>query len=304
MARYHFEDVSLVLLDANRDIRSSVRASLRLEGFGEVRDTHRVTRVQEWIEDRPPDLLVADAHYFERETCGLFRQIRHQFLGEDPFVPMIAVAAPGLRPQLRKVIDSGVDHIVVKPVTIAEIIDRIQALVERRKPFVVTCDYIGPDRRREPRPGTQAPLIRVPNALRAKAIRSAELKSLRQDIRTATVEINRRKMERDAYQIAWLTTRIVEGGPGIRAAHVERLLEIAGDLARRLDGSKMDHISELCRSLIQVGESLAETPSSDDRDIQLLQHLSAAIHAAFPAEGDSARIARDIASSVSRYTAH
>ncbi len=304
MDRYHFEDVSLVLVDANRDIRSSVRASLRLEGFGDVRDTHRVARAKEWVETSPPDLLMADAHFFETESCGLFREIRQQFLGGDPFVPMIAVAAPGLQPHMRKVIDSGVDHIVVKPVTIAEILDRIHALIQKRKPFVVTCDYIGPDRRKEPRPGVRAPLIEVPNALRAKATRGPELKSLRRDIRAATAEINWRKMERDAYQIAWLTARIVDGDAGTRPAHLARLLHIAGDLARRLDGSRMDHVSELCRSLTQVADKLSAGQRADGRDMKILQHLSAAIHAAFPDHGESAHIARDIASSVSRFAAN
>lgn len=304
MDQYHFDNVSLVLVDANRDVRSSVRASLRLQGFGEVRDTHKVTRAKEWVEESPPDLLVADAHFFETESCGLFREIRQQFLGGDPFVPMIAVAAPGLPPQMRKLIDSGVDHIVVKPLTIADVLDRIQTLIEKRKPFVVTCDYIGPDRRKEPRPGGQAPLIKVPNALRAKATRSPALKSLRDDIRTATVEINWRKMERDAYQIAWLTERILDGDAARRPSHVARLLDIAGDLARRLDGSHMDHVSELCRSLTQVAEKLAPGQRADGRDMKVLQHLAAAIRAAFPDQGESAGVARDIASSVSRFVTH
>ena len=304
MDQYHFENVSLVLVDANRDIRSSVRASLRLEGFGEVRDTHKIARAKEWVEESPPDLLVADAHFFESESCGLFREIRHQFLGADPFVPIIAVAAPSLPPQMRKVIDTGVDHIVVKPVTISELLERIQALVEKRKPFVVTCDYIGPDRRKEPRPGEKAPLIDVPNALRAKAIRSPQLQSLRDDIRAATAEINRRKMERDAYQIAWLVSRIADGDPARRRSHLARLLEITGDLERRLDGSSMDHVSELCRSLMQVAEKMSQVQGPDGRDMKILRHSAAAIHAAFPDGGESAGIARDIARSISRFAAN
>lgn len=306
MDRYHFEDVSLVVVDANRDIRSSIRASLRLEGFGEVRDTHKVARAKEWVEESPPDLLVADAHFFESESesCGLFREIRHQVLGANPFIPMIAVAAAGLPPQMRKVIDSGVDHIVVKPVTISELLDRIQALVEKRKPFVVTCDYIGPDRRKEPRPGELAPLIEVPNSLRAKATRGPQLMSLREDIRAAAAGINSRKMERDAFQIAWLAARIADGDPARRRAHLTRLLEICGDLARRLDGSHMDHVSELCRSLTQVADKMLRAQSPDGRDMKILRHSAAAIHAAFPDGGDSAGIARDIASSVSRFAAH
>jgi DNA-binding response OmpR family regulator len=301
MQRYHFKDVSLVLVEANRDIRGSIRASLMLEGFGEVHDTHLLDRARGWVEASPPDLLIADAQSFETESCGLFHGIRHQVLGEDPFVPIIALSGPGLPPQVKKVIDSGVDHILVRPVTIESLLDRILLLIRKRKPFVVTSDYIGPDRRTEMRAGEQVPLIQVPNALRAKATKSADAAALRAEIHCAKAEINRRKMERNAVQIAWLTAHIVEGGQAVRTEHLERLLETAQDLARRLEGTRQDHVSGLCRSLVQVAAKLLRVDSdTDPRDIRVLPHLSAAIVAAFPADGHTAAVAEDICRSVAR----
>jgi len=174
MPQYHFGDVSLVLVDANRDVRSSVRTSLRLEGFGAVRDTSRVERAREWIEEQAPDLVIAESDSFNEDGCRLFHGIRHHEFGEDPFVPIIAVLTEGVTPQIRHAVDSGADHILVKPVSIESLLERVALLIRKRKPFVVTCDYIGPDRRREPRPEPSAPLIEVPNALRAKATRSAD----------------------------------------------------------------------------------------------------------------------------------
>ncbi|HLF59202.1 MAG TPA: response regulator [Alphaproteobacteria bacterium] len=303
MPQFHFENVSLVLVEANRDIRSTIRTSLEHEGFGQVRDTHRLDRAQGWVLEAAPDLLIADSDYLD--ACRMFRGIRHQELGADPFVPIIAVSTAGMPPRIRRAIDSGADQILVKPVTIEHLLERVLRLIRSRKPFVVTCDYIGPDRRREPRPGPSAPLIEVPNALRTKATRSADPITLRRDIQRAIAEINQRKMERNAFQIAWLVERIVDlAATPERAAHLNRLLDSAEDLARRLAGTAQDHVSGLCRSLIQVTAKLVrDGAAADARDIKVLPHLAAAIHAAFPDNGATAVIAREITDTVSRLTA-
>lgn len=304
MPDYHFEDVSLVLVDSNRDVRSSIRASLRHEGFGEVRDTHRVDRARDWVNASPPDLLIADADVLDGAACGLFHGIRHQILGQDPFVPIIAVSTAQMPPRVRMAIDSGADHILARPVTIENLLDRVSLLIRKRKPFVVTSDYIGPDRRAKPRPGPSAPLIDVPNALRAKATRSTDRVALKREIRRKVAEINQRKMERNAFQIGWLVERLVDSGSTAeRTAHLDRLLETAEDLARRLSETKHDHVSGLCRSLIQVTTKLKNRDgSADGRDTKVLPHLAAAISAAFPADNQTVAIARDIADSVARLT--
>jgi len=302
MPDYNFENVSLVLLDSNRDVRSSIRAGLTHEGFGAVRDTHRVDRARNWVAESPPDLLIADADDFDGAACGLFHAIRHQILGQDPFVPIIAVSTALLPPRIRMAIDSGADHILARPVTIENLLDRVSRLVHNRKAFVVTSDYIGPDRRNTPRPGPSAPLIEVPNTLRAKAMRRGDGIALKREIRCKVAEINRRKMERDAFQIGWLVERIVAPGSAAeRADHLGRLLETAEDLARRLAETNQGHVSGLCRSLVQVATKLKNRDAgADGREMKVLPHLAAAIGGAFPADKQTAAVARDIAYSVSR----
>lgn len=302
MLDYHFEDVSLVLVDPNRDLRSSIRAGLRREGFGEVRDTHRVDRARGWVEESPPDLLIADADVLDGAACDMFHGIRHQVLGEDPFVPIIAVSTAQMPPRVRMAIDSGADNILARPVTIENLLDRVSLLIQNRKAFVVTGDYIGPDRRNTQRPGPSAPLLDVPNALRAKATRRGDGVALKHEIRRKVAEINRRKMERDAFQIGWLVQRIVVPGLAAeRAGHLDRLLETAEDLARRLAETKHGHVAGLCRSLVQVAAKLKNRDASaDGRDMKVLPHLVAAIVGAFPADKEATAIAQDIAHAVSR----
>ena len=67
--------------------------------------------------------------------------------------------------------NSGPDDLLLIPFAPDQIMSRLKILVERRKPFVVTHDYIGPDRRTAPRPGTtSATQFQVPNPARAQAL--------------------------------------------------------------------------------------------------------------------------------------
>ncbi len=302
MLGYHFEDVSLVVVGANRDIRSSIRTSLRDEGFLNVRDTHLIARARGWVTADPPDLLIADADALHGDACRLFHGIRHQELGYDPVVPIIAIAPLRTPRQIRQIVDAGPDHILVEQLTIKQLLERVHLLVLGRKPFVVTADYIGPDRRNAPRPdeSPSAPLIEVPNTLRAKATRSEDEEALRRRLAKTAAEINRRKMERDAVQIAWLTPRIVDAGETWdRERDLERLIATAEDLARRLAFAGQEHVLGLCRSLIEVASRLIHRSSAaDPRDLKVLPHLSAAINTAFPEDADTASISNVIVNKV------
>src|SRR3546814_18089900 len=59
--------------------------------------------------------------------------------------------------------------LLVKPLSTRIILDRIETVALHRKPFVVTSDYIGPDRRTAvARRDSNVPLIEVPHPPREK----------------------------------------------------------------------------------------------------------------------------------------
>ena len=78
---------------------------------------------------------------------------------------------------------------------------------------------------------------------------------------------------------------------------LKRLLYVAEDSRRRMVGTKYDHVSELCQSLIKVTTDIqAAGGSPESKDVKLLNPLSQAIQAGFGTGTDAA--ARDISISV------
>ena len=157
------------------------------------------------------------------------------------------------------------------------------------------------------RDGTEEiPILEVPNKLQAKATGKADVDSdaFQKIIDKATAVINERKMERHAYQLVYLADHVApafKAGPPDAAVskHVERIIYVAEDLARRMEGTRFSHISELCDSLIKVTNTiLAAGDSPATKDLDLLVQLSRAIKASYSADEEVVAMAHDITDSI------
>ena len=160
------------------------------------------------------------------------------------------------------------------------IYERLLFLLNHRKPFVVTADYIGPDRRRKQREGTQlVPLIEVPNPL-AKARDNIAYPEFLKQVKQFSLEINHQKLERYAYQVSWLAERIVPGYRGNMIgeemdAHVDRLLFVANDMARRLSANDYGHLAQPASALITVATAIKNSfDEPKEEDLGTLESLA------------------------------
>lgn len=176
-----------------------------------------------------------------------------------------------------------------------------------RKPFVVTSDYIDPDRRNasEREEESEIPLVEVPNVLKAKITGKSDEDTMAQSIADAVAEVNLQKLERYAVQIGILVEMILPAYAQDQfdarlEENLNRLNYVAQDTSRRLVGTKYDHISELCQNLIGVaGDIRSRKKTPLDKDLKLLKPLSQAIQNTFNInEEDIAALARRISASV------
>ncbi len=304
MNKLSLDAVDVLLVDQDLNFRQSMAASFVGKGFKIVRQGNKLSNIHENMDIAMPDLLIGDCDLPGGDFCAMVLQLRHY--GANPFLPVIAMLQNPTEDLVGKAINSGVDFLLTKPVSPSLLFERIEALIKARKPFVVTSDYIGPTRRPPDRDDDAGiPLMEVPNSLRAKATGMTENTS--QEVIDAMVaEINLQKLERHANQIGYLVDRIVpvldKGAPdGDTAAHLDRLLFVTEDTARRQAGTVYAHVSDLCQSLITVTRNLiAAGIDAEPKDVGLLNHLSQAVQAGFDATQDTADAARKISATVDR----
>ncbi len=308
MKNYRFENVKLILAEPNFHVREAIRSRLFEEGFRDIRATDKIAHVRDAVANplTETDLLITDIDLGDGDVCALFHDIRHHLVGDNPFLPIIATSTDPRPALVQRVIDSGADDLLVKPLATDLLFARIRSLTEGRKPFIVTSEYIGPDRRRTPVPAPDVPLVDVPNPLRAKAAGGMDAQSIQKTVSAAVVTINERRMERHVSQIGGMVARVIDGyrrGSSISGmqSDLNRLLFMAEDIARRLVNTRYDHVSDLCRSMIQVTTSLLDDQGApDERDVKLLPELADAIETAFALGEEAVDVAHDITDSVVR----
>ncbi|MBL4616030.1 MAG: response regulator [Magnetovibrio sp.] len=302
------ENVRVLLGEPNVQVRRTVADSLRHHGYHSIRDTSQVEQIYEAVNEDQIDVLICDVELGGLDLCDLIYRVRHHQAGNNPFLVTIALVANPTSDNIHKIVNSGSDDLLLKPVSVGQIIERLNILTKKRKGFVVTTDYIGPDRRKNGhRPGTvEIPVIEVPNPLRYKQQDGADLMQMQAEVHAAAQLINDHKMERHAHQIDYLVKNIVPqyaiGDVGSElTAMVARLSYVAEDLVRRMADTKREHILHLGEAMIKVSSSIHKTPLSPSlKDVHLLPQLSAAISQAFVADEQAIELAGDIAASVGR----
>ncbi|GEM_PF-170282 len=322
---FRFENVRLLLADTNGQVRYGLKGSLFHEGFRDIIDTASYVAVQDAVARNVVDVVVMDVDLPGGDVCDLVHQMRHHKVGNNPFIVSILLTSDPTQDLVRRMVDSGADDLVVKPVSPDGLIQRLKTLTRGRKPFVVTHDYIGPDRRKGQREGSEViPMMEVPNPLRSKAIANSDVGSLQRMIDAAAARINQQKMERYSVQIGYLAQRIgpffINGRPKARkgpefdevVAHIEKLRYIGEDLGHRMRGTVYAHVSELALSLIGIAERIRASieigqqntqgnPGGgfvDHRDVELLPKIALALDRAFSADKTTAEAAHKISEQV------
>ncbi len=284
MERQNFNNVRLIIGEPSHEVRMGLKSTLSAEGFehGNMQDTGKVSGVRDAIVNNYADLVVSDAHLSDGDFDNLIHQVRHHELGNNPFVNVITLVSTADKKTISKSMNSGTDVILVKPISPGKVVERVENMIHKRKPFVVTTDYIGPNRRPKHRPGTQKiPLIEVPNPLKAKVEGEPGEDKLQAEIDAMAEVLNEQKIERHAYQIVYLAEKLIPTyaespiDESAVADFVDRLRSVSNDISRRVDGSRYTHWKEHCLSLVDVVGCIEETPMHPTvKDLDNLQKVA------------------------------
>lgn len=298
-------DVRVMLADGRAHIRATLKTALTHAGLDDVDHTGTLDAIAEAMDQSVgPDILICDMGMRDGEACDLIQSIRQNEIGKNPFLCVIGITWNPTEIEVTKVIDSGVDLLVAAPMSPKQILDRVDALVHQRLPFILTGEYVGPDRRKDAQQREQTvPLMQAPNTLRAKALGTWNANLMQRQIERATRQVRACKVERQAEDIAAIADRIYEqvvNAPGEMArSQLDRLYVLVMDLDRRANQQGFRHISELCDACVGVVRKMiaADGPPLE-KDLLLLKHIALAIRKSMRPEAGETAIVHDIAQTV------
>lgn len=289
MSKLSFDSVDVLIYDPVSANRTATRAAMYSLGF---RKTETVSTLEDFmasVQKSPPDIALCEAQGQAVELCAAIQQMRQGGAGHNPFIVIIVTAWEKSTGLINRVVSSGADDLLLRPFSTALLGQRIEGHVDRRKGFVITSEYVGPDRRKDSGRASNVELFDPPNSLKMKAkdklSPEAIARRLDSELRSAREKLTSEKLRRDSFQICILW-RLVQEQPllaGQAPPDLIKLQMLAKSIEMRSKDTEFDPAVEWCQSVQAAAEALA---MGVDRNasMHLLGHAALSLHQVFHPE--------------------
>lgn len=283
MARLSYDSVEALIYDPVSANRTATRAALYSLGFRRTETVPTLESMVEVIQRQPPDIVLAEAQGAADELCLAIQQLRQGAAGYNPFIVIVVTAWEKSESLITKVVNSGADDLLLRPFSTSLLGARIEAHIDRRKGFVITTDYVGPDRRRSNARDKDMEMFDPPNSLKMKAkdkmAADVIAKKLDEDLKVARDRLMGEKLRRDSFQMCILWRLMQEQQPGSVQFEVDmkKLGNLARSVERRLTGGEHDKGLESCAGILAAVDGLIKEVDRN-ASMHLLGHAALGLH--------------------------
>lgn len=141
-------DARFLVVDDHQPMREILKSLLFGLGARQVQEARDAAQAFEMMRFATFDILLTD-YDMEGETgVQLAQRLRRADGNANRRVAIIMVTGRAEGPVILSARDAGVDEYLVKPLTTLSLCQKIEAVLARRRPFIDSPGYVGPDRRR------------------------------------------------------------------------------------------------------------------------------------------------------------
>ena len=286
-SRPRFEHAEALLFDPVAVNRSATRGMLAALGFRKVQTPYDLNSLAQRLKGQSFDLVVLEVRPDPKPILGLIQDLRQGRIGLNPFSIVMATAWTLDDEVVRGVVQSGADDLMGRPFSTGFLGQRLKQLIDGRKGFVVTSDYIGPDRRRDPARSGGAPTAEVPNSLKLKSQGRRDTIAVETEIALAVAksrgEINLEKARRNAFQMiiqSRLTAAALDGATPTDAivAELRKIETLAAETVRLTEASPFSMSYQMCDPIIQASKA-AQKGEEMSHHLSLIGQLATTLHA-------------------------
>lgn len=286
MARLSFDSVDALIYDPVSSNRTATRSALYSLGFRKIETVSTLEAFIDAVQTNPPDIALCEAQGADEELCSTIQQLRQGSAGHNPFIVIIVTAWEKNTTLINRVVSSGADDLLLRPFSTALLGQRIEAHVDRRKGFIITTDYVGPDRRRDSVRVSNVELFDPPNSLKMKAkdrLSGDDIaRKLDAELMVAREKLTTEKLRRDSFQLCVLW-RLLQEQPCIAGQAPPDLIKLqllAKAIETRAKDGEYASGVEWCQSVLASAEGLV---AGVDRNasMHLLGHAALSLHQVF-----------------------
>jgi two-component system chemotaxis response regulator CheY len=154
-------EIRVLLVDDNPHMRTIIHSILEGIGVRQICECHDGATGLETLRTWPADLAIVDFQMAPVDGVEFTNLVRNSADSANPYLPIIMMTGHAEKARVFEARDAGVTEFLVKPVTARSVVDRINAVIYKVRPFVKTEDYHGPCRRRRADPEHVGPWRRA-----------------------------------------------------------------------------------------------------------------------------------------------
>ena len=306
MQNSQYADATVLLFDRQQAVRKQTRSVLNALGFKSFLEFSELESARFALSNQHVEIVILA---LEAEDCGVLRliqDIRGRRHGLDPFVPILLTTWDAKMKVLKPVIGTGADDILLYPFSTNQMGQRIDVLASHRKPFVISEDYFGPDRRCASDLRNDPTSIVVPNSLQARAQGRRDLAPNTARIETAMAELRRLKLRNVARRIWFLADNLKAAlpDPSLPDRYESELVNLQKSLRSYgktlMPGDPAD-LSTLSESLSGVLTGLFGKPA-DTKGLFLLEQSALALRVASKLDHEDSSAGDAISDAVAQTT--
>ncbi len=147
-ARINLEKASVLLLDDTNEGMGIVVQILTGFGVKKIQRCSTINAAQDIAIQWELDLALVNANMREEEGYDFISWLRRATSCEaNRFTPVIVLSGHTKTSNVRRARDCGANYTVAKPLSPAILLERLIYVAREKRPFVMSDNYAGPDRR-------------------------------------------------------------------------------------------------------------------------------------------------------------
>ncbi len=297
MANADYGRASVALYDPVHVNLRTTRYALQQLGFRTIESLSDIADLKRRLAEDAPHLLMLETGDQEAEIFKLVRAIRAGDVSNNPFAAIMITSWKRETALVREAIGCGADDVLMRPFSTSFAEERIRTLIRGRKPFIVTSDYIGPDRRKDPAREGGAPPIEAPNVLQAVIDKDEDA------LARARAWIDEAQKTVDSERLRRLCLRVIIGAeaaareislgrdPVIDLQEFERG---AREVRTRIARVRSSEATRVAQALCEVAVELREKGGLTQANLSLSKELAMAAYVAFAGDDGIERSADEI----------
>jgi len=278
--------LKVLVVDDNSNVQRLIGDVLRAGGVGQVETANDGVHARAMLARWDPHVVFSDWNMPVMGGLELTRSIRQAAVRPDrripnPQVPVILVTGSRSEADVQMARKAGVNEFVIKPFTPAGLLSRIQLVLTKPRPFIISEDYIGPDRRRRVELSYSGPLRRTtdPEEVVDEIERNVTRETISVELDALRALISARGgVDRDTLK---MTYRVMQHtsfrARQVRDAMVQRASALLMDYVEAMGGPEHCDAQVLDVHFRAIGELLDLGPEEAEAAASIVAHLSAVV---------------------------